>query len=532
MPKHIDFHQEARKKLLKGAQLLAKTTAVTYGPQGRTVMLDRAAGLMATKDGVTVAREVVLSDPVENLGAHTLMEACVRVNDQVGDGTTTAAILSAVLLEEAHRLVVAGYDPMHVSQGILKAADRAIDVIKGIAVPIGTQEELERVAFVASNEDSDVASSLAEACMAVGKDGTISIEDGHGIGVDLLLKDGMEIDKGVPPAFLRDHGGVERTIEGPLVALIAAKLVTVQDIQHVLEESSQWPNNDLILLAYSIEGQALTTMLVNDAQQVVRSCGIQAPGFGPKQKDYLEDIAALSGATLVDPDLGMDWTGGFDPEWFGSFRKATLKAKSSLFLAYDEASGMVSERIQELRRQMQEASSDYDRDRISERMARLSGGLAILKVGGPTESVLKERRARVEDALGAVRAALEEGVVPGGGSAYLTASEYLSTEGKDLNQAEQGGWSAMAKALKSPLATLAHNAGEEGPSVVHRTTKARRGDDSSWIGWDVMQRRLRDFSEDPLVLDPTPVATTAVEAAASVTATLITAEVSITGEIL
>jgi chaperonin GroEL len=329
MSKQIDLHLAARKKLLAGAQLLAKTTAVTYGPLGRTAMLDRTAGLLATKDGVTVAREVVLEDPVENMGAQTLKEACIQVNDLVGDGTTTVAIVSAVLLEEGHRLVIAGYDPMHIAEGIKAAAREAVLIADELAVRVESQDELERVAYVASNGDVDVSKALAEACMAVGNDGTISIEDGHGIDIELVFKDGMEIDRGVvSPAMLRASGGISRELEDPLVAVFGSKLASVEDVQQVLEVSSQWPDHDLLILAPSVEGAALTTMLMNDAQGVVNSVAVNAPGFGPRQHDYLKDLAALSGATYIDPTY-MNFRKGFDPEWFGSIRSGRIPSRTT-----------------------------------------------------------------------------------------------------------------------------------------------------------------------------------------------------------
>ena len=520
MPKQINLNLEARQKLLAGARVLAKATAVTYGPKGRTVMLDRVAGLLATKDGVTVAREIVLEDPIENMGAVTVREACIKVNDLVGDGTTTAAILSAALLEEGHKLVVAGHDPMRIANGIREAAEEACAIIDDIAVRIENQEELERVAFVASNGDVEVSKALAEACMAVGNDGTISIEDGHGVDIQLVYKDGMEIDRGaLSGGFLRDSEALEREMENPLVAVIGARLVTVQDVTQILEEASQWPDNHLIVFAESVEGPALTTMVLNDSKRVVRSVAVDPPGFGAKKLDSLRDLAALSGATYVDPTF-MNFKEKFDPEWFGSLRKATIKQKSSMLVAHDEARGVIAERIQELKREHAGLRSDYDRDRHAERIAKLAGGLCIMRVGGPTEPELKERRARVEDALGAVRAALEQGVVPGAGTSYKVVAESLQPPEDDPDTAL--GWKVMIKALSAPLIHLANNAGHEGNAIAAHVLG-----ENIWSGWDVMLGEFRDLSESPPVIDPAPVAKTVIEAAASVAATLLTAEVSI-----
>jgi len=524
--KTVDFNIVARKKLLKGAQTLARVTAVTYGPKGRTVMMDRAAGLMSTKDGVTVAREVVLEDHVENMGAQTLKEACIKVNDQVGDGTTTVAILAAVLLEECHRMVIAGYDPMKLAEGVKAAAVRACEIVDDMAIRVENQKELERVAYVASNGDEEVSKALSEACMAVGKDGTISIEDGQGIDIKLIYKDGMEIPKGtVSLGFLREHGGIERTIEGPLVAVIGSRLAAIEDVQALLEEASQWKDHPLIVFAESIEGAALTTMLMNDAQKVVHSIAVPAPGFGPKRMDHLKDLAAISGATFIDPAAGFDIHKGFDPDWFGGLRKATIGTKTSTLIAHDEAREVIAERIEELKREGAYLDSDYDRDQMSERIARLAGGLCIMQVGGPTEMALKERRARVEDALGSVRSALEGGVVPGAGSVYLAVAEYFPRENDDTEA--NYGWRVLSKALLAPLRQLANNAGHDGNSIVHQLLELRCSEDTEWLGWDVMEERFRDLGEDPPIIDPAGVAKSVITAAASVTATLLTAEVSI-----
>ena len=530
MPKRIDANLEVRAKLLAGAKLLAKTVAVTYGPKGRTAMLDRAAGLLATKDGVTVAREVVLADPVESMGAETIKEACAKVNEQVGDGTTSVAIVAAALLEECHKLVSAGFDPMRVAEGIKGAAERAIQIVEDMALPIESQEHLEHVALVASNGDEEIARTLAEACMAVGNDGTISVQDGVSTGIVLDFKDGMEIDKGaISPGFLRESGGVERLIEGPLVAVFGVPLREVEDVQQVLEESSQWPAHDLLLFAESVEGKALTTMLMNDAKDVVRSVAVAAPGFGPKRTGYLRDIAALAGATFVDPTL-MDFRKRFDPDWFGSFRKAMVKARTTTMEAYAEAGETIGERIAELKREAHTLTSDYDRDQHAERIAKLAGGLCVMRVGGPTEIALKERRGRVEDALGSVRGALEEGVVPGAGSAYLTVADCLPNE-HDGSEGGQG-WEALAKALKAPLATLASNAGHDGRAIAWRAVSVREAAgeypiDWCWIGWDAMAEGFRDLREEPRVIDPAPVVKAVIKSAASVAATLLTAEISI-----
>ena len=515
-----------RKRLLQGAEILAKTVAVTYGPYGRTAMLDRLAGLLATKDGVTVAREVELGDHVANMGCQILKEACIKVNDMAGDGTTTAAIVAAAIVREAHKVIVAGVDAMQVAEGIRRASRRANEIIEEMAVPVESQHELEQVAMIASNSDEEVAKAMAEACMAVGRDGTISIEDGHGMGIELIFKDGMEIPRGVISPYFLGRNDNERVIEGPMVACIDAELLSVEDVQSVLEESSTFEGHDLIIFAKNVAGDAIKTMTLNDAKDVVRCVAIQAPGFGDRQAEFLRDIAAMAGADFIDPQADrshLTW----DSEWFGSFRKVTVGLKTATLIAYEEASEPIQERITQIRGELEHVTSDYDIERLQERMAKLTGGLCIMQIGGHTEAALKERRARVEDALGAVQSALRTGVVPGGGVAYLTAGEALESDHPLGDGDQEMGWMALARALRAPIMTLGRNAGKEGPTLAYYVSEARSEDPYGWMGWDARADVIRDLSEVPAILDPSLVVTMVIQTAASVAATLLTAETSV-----
>jgi chaperonin GroEL len=520
MPKTITTGTDARKRLLNGALQLSRAVTVTYGPAGRTCILDRMAGLLATKDGVTVAREVDLADPVANQGAKVLREACITVNNEVGDGTTTAAILAGEMLREGHKYIAVGADPNQMVRGMYAARDAISEELQGLAEPIRTQADLERVAMIASNGDAEVARNLAEACMAVGQDGTITIEDGQGLDVVLEFREGLELDRGAASSeFLGTD--IERVMEGPLVAVLNVSLHTLDDVKELMEVASQWPKNELLVFCKSISGEALATMTLNNKEQVVRCCAIQAPGMSYLQGAYLEDIAALAGATFVDPEAGYPWQ-FWDAEWFGSLRKATVKAKSTVLLSYDEASEVLEEHLEKLRAQERHCVSDYDRDRLKERLAKLSGGLAILKIGGHTEAALKERRARVEDALGSVRSALRDGVVPGGGSAYYHAAERTPYFGDAGLDSYRMGWNLVLQALKSPVRKLMENAGYTGDVGL------LSGRDP-WEGWDVMQCVIRDLKAEPHIIDPTGVTLAALRAAVSVSATLLTVEVAITG---
>lgn len=531
-PTAVQVHKgaEARKRLLEGAQTLAKCVGVTYGPGGRVVMLDRATGLLATKDGVTVAREIEVEDPVANLGCQILKTACIKVNDDVGDGTTSTAIVAAAILEEGQKVISGGMAPIPLLRGLQAAAQRCLEVAEGLASPVEDQALLERVAMIASNGDEDVSKKMAEACMAVGNDGTLTIEDGNSVGIELVFKEGMEIDRGAAsPHFLGSQH--ERVIEGPLVALIGADLRTVDDVRSVMEVASQWPNHELLLIAQSIEGDALKTMLMNDTKGVMKCIGINSPGFHDKKKEILKDIAALSGADFVDPNLGYDIT-NWDPEWFGGFRKVSVFDKKAVFVAHDEAQELVDERVKLLKAEKQRATSDYDTDKLNERIAKLSGGLCIMQVGGYTEAEMRERRARIEDALGSVRAALAEGVVPGAASTYHYCAAMLLL---DLERGEvEGdieyvtGWKVLARALLRPVEVLSGNAGHQAAFTAQRLLEGyKSGEIDPWQGWDANTGGLRNLADEPAVVDPLAVVRSVIEASVSSAGTLLTVEASL-----
>ena len=520
-PRIIRHGLDARTALLKGAEKLTRAVAVTYGPGGRTAIIDRFAGMLATKDGVTVAREIDLENRAENMGALIVREACIKVNDEAGDGTTSAAILAGALLGEGHKLIIAGYEPRDILAGMRQAADEAIAFVREISVPVENQHHLEQVALIACNGDEDVASNMAEACMAVGKDGTVLVEDSNSVETLLEFKEGMELDTGAAsPHFLVE--GTDRVIDNPLVAVISKPLSSVEDVREVMECASQWPDHPLLILAPRIDGGALTTMVMNHTKNVMQCCAVKAPGVPHVQRDYLEDIAILAAADFVDPDAGYNIQ-KWEAEWFGSFRKATISSKTVTLEALPAVADDAKARVEHLRGKLASITSGYDEDRLRERMAKLSGGMAILKIGGITEAALKERRARVEDALGAVRASLKEGLVPGGGVAYLRASQALEELDLEIPEGHQHGFTVMKAALTRPLLLLASNAGIEGAPLAARILKQQ----NLWMGWDVRTGELRDLSEDPYVVDPTTVVCSVIDAAASVAATLLSVETSV-----
>ena len=523
----ILYGAENRRKLTAGAALFNRAVGITYGPQGKTVLLDRAVGLLATKDGVTVAREMDLPDPVENIACQALKAACIKVNDEAGDGTTTAACMSASLVTESCKLVAAGYNPVLMSRGVQMAAQEAILAIQDMAQPIQTQAQLEKVALISSNGDQEVASKMAEAVMAVGKNGTVSIEDGNGIDTTLEFKSGMTIDRGAASMhFLKDN--TERYLDGPIVALIAATLRTVEDVLDLCEEATTMGGRPLLLICNGIEGEALKTLILNDANPDIdfEFCAILSPGNFDKKADLMADIAALSGADVIDPTTGGSWK-KWDRNCFGALRSAKVRAKETTMMAYDEASETIQDRIVAINNSRSFATSQYDLDRINERLAILEGGLCVMQIGAHTEAELKEKRARVEDALGAVQSSLAEGIIPGGGISYLAAYQVIVGQCPSEDPEIRAGWSTVEQALLMPLATLIQNAGENGDFVIQKLLELR-ADPFSWVGWNARTKEYDDFMKSGDVIDPTRVACAVINAASSSAATLMSSEVSIT----
>lgn len=512
MSKDIYFGSDMRSRILKGALLFSKTITKTYGPRSGTVMMNRMGGLLQTKDGVTVARELHLKDPVENMGCQVLKEACVNVNDEVGDGTTTTACIASAIIQEAHKLVIAGYDPMQISRDLKTASKKVIEEIQNNALPVEEESELLHVALISCNNDRQVAEALTEASLAVGKNGTVAIEDGDSLGIELEFREGLDINKGAASRYFID--GIERKMISPLVAVIPKDLVAADDVTSVLEESSQWPDNDLLLICKSISGQALQTMVVNHTKGVVRSCAVSIAGSSLRQNDILEDIAAVCGCEVLNQDQGY-YTKQFNPEWFGSCAEVLVQEKKTVFMAFEEAQDSIQKRIAEIQHDMLSSKSDYDNDRYQERIAKLSDGFCLVKVGGHTEAEMKEKRARIEDALGAVQSALRSGIVAGGGCSYLYASECLNND----NVAE----GILKRALQAPFKTIVKNAQQEEGYVFRNLLEKH---ENKWQGWDLYNEKIVDMYAIG-VFDPLEVAEQAITNAVSVASLLITAECAV-----
>ena len=515
MSKDIVFGDEFRKGIIEGAAVFAKTVTSTMGPRSGTVMINRMGGLLQTKDGVTVAREINLKQPVMNMGCQILKEACIKVNDEAGDGTTTTACLTNALLLEANRLVVAGVPPIKLQRELQAAMIKVRDCLIEDSFAVEEEEELKAVANISCNGDEEVAEVLTEACLAVGKDGLVVIEEGNSMGIEMEFKEGLELNCGAVSSYFL-NGKTERKLVSPLVAVVPKVITSMKDVYSMLEESSQFPQNELLLICYGVEGEALKFLVQNHVKNVCHSMPINVAGVSLKRAEYLKDIAAFCGCEVLEEDR-FDIQ-KFDTEWFGSCLEILVQDKRSVFQPFDEAEDTINARCVQLENELNRAVSDYDRDNIQQRISKLKGGFCLVKVGGITEASMKEKRARIEDALGAVQSALRSGIVAGGGTAYLMASRVLS---------DRGGEGILKRALQKPMQTIVDNAHQDGRYVV-RTLLDRfaSGENSNWVGWDLKEQKQIDMYENKII-DPLWVALKAVESSVSVASTLIMAEAGI-----
>jgi len=526
MAKHIHTGTDAHQQILQGASLLSEAIKRTLGPRSGIVLLERAAGLVPTKDGVTIARELQFDEPHLRLGSKLMADACLKVNEEVGDGTTTTACLAYEMLAGSLKALAAGAEPRHLIEGFLQAVEFACGSIEELVVRADSKAILRSVAWTASNCDADIADTLSKALMTVGKEGEIIVEDGNTTGIEVEYREGMILNKGPVSPYQIDNE--ERILEGALVAVVPKVLASFEDIQSIIEEATQFPQNPLVIIADGIEGDALATILTNDFNLVVSDkvkqeiVGLARIGTHLHRRGCMEDVAALAGAHVVDEVFNHRT---FKSEWFGSVRKAVFHRHETVLTGYPDKKPFIEERLSQLRLERVATHSKYDKDKLQERIGKLTGGLCFVRVGGFTESEAKEKKARVEDALGALSAAMEGGVVPGGGLSFLTAHEELESLGFQKGDFGQG-QRIVSKALGAPFRTIIQNAGVEPAGVLARLEEPRKED--AWAGWDANTEEIRDFGKDPLVLDPAKVNITALKAAASVVASLISVNVTIT----
>ncbi len=519
--KDVKFGNEARIKVLRGVNILADAVRVTLGPKGRNVILDKSFGAPAiTKDGVAVAREIELEDKFENMGAQMVKEVASKANDVAGDGTTTATVLAQSIVNEGLKAVAAGMNPMDLKRGIDKAVNAAVTELKKLSVPCTDSKSIAQVGTISANADDTVGNLIAQAMQKVGKEGVITVEEGTGLQDELDVVEGMQFDRGyLSPYFINktDTGTIE--LDNPFILLIDKKINNIREMLPILENVAK-SNKPLLIIAEDIEGEALATLVVNNMRGIVRVAAVKAPGFGDRRKAMLQDIAILTHGTVISEEIGMELE-KTTLEHLGHAKKTIINKDNTTIIDGAGNQKDINDRIYHIRQQIETSTSEYDKEKLQERVAKLAGGVAVLKVGAATEVEMKEKKARVEDALHATRAAVEEGVVAGGGVALVRVAEKLSNL-LAQNEDQNVGIRVALKAMESPLRQIVSNTGEE-PSVVANNVKAGNGN----YGYNAATEQYGDMIEMG-ILDPTKVTRSALQYAASVAGLMVTTECMIT----
>jgi len=516
MAKMIAFDQEARDAMRRGVSKLAQAVKVTLGPRGRNVILQKSFGSpTVTKDGVTVAKEIDLEDVYENMGARMVREVASKTSDVAGDGTTTATLLAEAIFNEGLRAVVSGVNPVQMKQGIEKAVADITEKLKKMSISIKTPKEMAQVASVAANNDTEIGEKLAEAMDRVGKDGVITVDEGKGFGLEIEWVEGMQFDRGyLSPYFVTDPQAMECVLEDAYVLIHEKKLSNIKDLVPLLESVVQ-SGKPLLIVAEDIEGEALATLVINKLRGTFKVAAVKAPGYGDRRKAMLEDIAILTGGTALFESLGRKLENVTLAD-LGRAKKIVIDKDNTTIIEGGGKSAEIKGRIEQLRREIEKVTSDYDREKLEERLAKLAGGVAKLNVGAATESEMKEKKARVEDALHATRAAVEEGILPGGGVALLRASRSLKP--KDLSHDEEVGYNIVLRACRHPLSQIAANAGQDGGIVCEKVAEM-----DGAMGYNAAIDKYEDMVEAG-VIDPTKVTRCALQNAASVATLLLTSE--------
>ncbi|RLJ71323.1 chaperonin GroEL [Hydrogenivirga caldilitoris] len=519
--KGIIYSEEARAKLKAGVDKLANAVKVTLGPRGREVILGKNWGTpLVTKDGVTVAKEIELKDNYENIGAQLVKEVASKTADVAGDGTTTATILAQAIFHEGLKAIASGANPMDVKRGIDKAVKAVVEEVKSLSVDVKGRKEIEQVATISANNDPEIGKIIADAMEAVGKDGVITVEESKSAETTLETVQGMQFDRGyLSPYFITDPDKMQCVLEDPYILIYEKKISNVKDMLPVLEQVVR-AGKPLLVIAEDVEGEALATLVVNHIKGVLRACAVKAPGFGQRRKDYLQDIAVLTGGTAIMEDLGIKLE-SVTLDMLGRADKVVVDKETTTIVGGKGSSDQIKARIEQIKKQIQETTSDYDREKLQERLAKLSGGVAVIRVGAATEAELKEKKARVEDAVHATKAAVEEGIVPGGGVALVRASEALENLDVD-NEDQKLGVEIIKKACRTPLRQIALNAGYEGFVVLEKVIELGKEKGKNW-GFNAATGEYVDMM-DTGIIDPTKVVRTAIENAASVAGTMLTAE--------
>jgi chaperonin GroEL len=517
MAKDIKYSQKAREAILKGVDTLADAVKVTLGPRGRNVVLEKSFGSPTiTKDGVTVAKEIELEDRFENMGAQMVKEVASKTSDVAGDGTTTATVLAQSIYREGSKLVAAGVNPMAIKRGIEKAVEVVIEELKKLSKPTKDQEEIAQVGTISANNDSTIGNIIAEAMNKVGKEGVITVEEAKSMETTLEIVEGMQFDRGyLSPYFVTDPEKMQVTLNNPYILLNEKKISNMKDMIPVLEQIAKM-GRPLIIIAEDVEGEALATLVVNKLRGTLQCAAVKAPGFGDRRKAMLDDIAILTGGKVISEDLGLKLE-NVSLNDLGTAKTVSIDKDNTTIVDGGGSRKDLEGRVKQIRAQVDETTSDYDREKLQERLAKLIGGVAVINVGAATETEMKEKKARVEDALNATRAAVEEGIVPGGGVALLRAAVGLAKT--KLEGEEQSGLNIVGRALEEPLRQIANNAGAEGSVVVE---KVRSGKGASF-GYNAETGDFEDLMKAGII-DPTKVTRFALQNAASVAALLLTTE--------
>ena len=516
--KELKFSQEARNSILSGVNALADAVKVTLGPKGRNVVIEKSFGAPTiTKDGVTVAKEIELSDKFENMGAQMVREVASKTNDDAGDGTTTATVLAQAIFREGAKIVAAGLNPMDVKRGIDKAVEAVIVELKKLAKPIKDQKEIAQVGTISANNDPEIGAIIAQAMEKVGKEGVITVEEAKTSETTLDVVEGMQFDRGyLSPYFVTNPDKMEAVLENPYILIYDKKISSMKDLLPTLEKVVQ-KNKPLLIISEEVEGEALATLVVNKLRGTIHVAAVKAPGFGDRRKEMLQDLAVLTGGTVISEDLGHKLE-AVRLEDLGQARKVTIDKDNTIVVDGAGKKEAVEARVKTIRNQIADTTSDYDREKLQERLAKLHGGVAVLNVGAASEVEMKEKKARVEDALNATRAAVEEGIVPGGGTALLRASKVLATL-KGATPEQQAGINIVKRAIEEPLRQIAFNAGLEGSIVVDKVMS----NPSPSFGFNALTETYEDLILAG-VIDPAKVSRCALQNAASVASLMLTTE--------
>ncbi len=519
--KKVIYGEDARARLKAGVDRLANAVKVTLGPRGREVIIEKKWGTpLVTKDGVTVAKEIELKDPYENMGAQLVKEVASKTADVAGDGTTTATVLAQAIFTEGLKAIASGANPMDLKRGIDRAVEKVVEEIKAQSIQVGGRKEIEQVATISANNDPEIGRIIADAMEAVGKDGVITVEESKSAQTTLETVQGMQFDRGyLSPYFVTNPDKMEAVLEEPFILIYEKKISNVKDLLPVLEQVVR-AGRPVLIIAEDVEAEALATLVVNHIKGVIRACAVKAPGFGQRRKDYLQDIAILTGGTAITEELGIKLE-SVTLDMLGRADKVIVDKDNTTIVGGKGSKDNINARIEQIKKQIVETTSDYDREKLQERLAKLAGGVAIIRVGAATEAELKEKKARVEDAVHATKAAVEEGIVPGGGVALVRASEALETL-KVENPDQQVGVDIVKKACRTPLRQIASNAGFEGYVVLEKVLQLGKEKGKNW-GFDASVGDYKDMVEAGII-DPTKVVRTAIQNAASVAGTMLTAE--------